>query len=301
MTAALVGIISACSVGAAIAWAGSSHGISFQGIPVFILCGLFAYATQWLMFVHAWLFRTERYYDLTGSATFVVMLWGALFLSAATDIRSITLAILITVWALRLGSFLFKRIQRSGEDRRFRSIKNSFLTFLMTWTLQGAWVFVTAGAALAAITAQSDVPVGLSFAGLSFATGLGLWIFGFSIEVVADRQKSAFRARPQNANQFINSGLWAWSRHPNYLGEIVLWTGIAVMALPALTGWQLATLVSPLFVLLLLTAVSGVRLLEARAQKLWGQEPAYKAYKRQTPALMLWPPTGRGSDVGESE
>lgn len=295
MTAALVGIISACSFGAAIAWAGSSHGISYQGIPVFILCGLFAYVTQWLMFVHAWVFRTERYYDLTGSATFVVLLWVALFLCAATDIRSITLAVLITVWAVRLGSFLFRRIQRSGEDRRFRSIKNSFLTFLMTWTLQGAWVFVTASCALAAITAQSDVPVGFSF-----VAGLGLWIFGFSIEVVADWQKSAFRARPQNSNQFINSGLWAWSRHPNYFGEIVLWSGIAVMALPALTGWQLATLVSPLFVLVLLTAVSGVRLLEARAQKLWGQEPAYKAYKRQTPALMLWPPTGRGSGASES-
>ena len=284
----VVGLLSigvALCVAVAIAWAGSMHGVTYAGWPVFLLCGVFAYAVQWLVFVHAWLTRSELYFDLTGSATYVVMVVAALLLSAADDIRSYVLAGLIIIWAVRLGPFLFNRIKRAGEDRRFRSIKQSFPTFLMTWTLQGTWVFITASCALAAITAQGSVPVGAPF-----LVGLGLWVFGFVIEVIADRQKSAFRAQPENARQFITTGLWAWSRHPNYFGEIVLWLGIAVMAYPALKGWQLATLISPVFVVILLTFISGVRLLENRANKTWGQDPDYQAYKRNTPALMMWPP-----------
>ena len=117
--------------------------------------------------------------------------------------------------------------------------------------------------------------------------------FGFSIEIVADRQKSAFRADPANAGRFISSGLWAWSRHPNYFGEIVLWFGIAILAWPALAGWQLATLVSPLFVYVLLTKGSGIPPLETRAEERWGDDPAYRAYVERTP--VLWPRPPRSS------
>ena len=120
--------------------------------------------------------------------------------------------------------------------------------------------------------------------------GLALWVGGFLFEVVADRQKSAFRAKPENAQRFIRDGLWAWSRHPNYFGEIVLWCGIALMALPVLQGWQYATLISPLFVVLLLTKISGVRMLEARGRKQWGDDPDYQAYVRSTPMLLPRPP-----------
>jgi steroid 5-alpha reductase family enzyme len=87
--------------------------------------------------------------------------------------------------------------------------------------------------------------------------------------------------------------LWGWSRHPNYFGEIVLWCGIAIMAYPVLLGAQVITLLAPLFVILQLTLISGVRMLEARADRRWGEDPAYQAYKRRTPVLMLWPPARR--------
>jgi steroid 5-alpha reductase family enzyme len=281
----IVSIVAALAVAAGIAWAGSYQGAEFAGLPVFFLCGVFAFAVQWLVFIHAWKNHTEVFYDLTGSVTYIVMVVSGAALAGATDVRSLVLVALIVVWALRLGPFLYQRIKSSGEDRRFRSIKNSFPTFLMTWTLQGTWVFITASCALAAITAQSDVPIALPF-----WIGLVIWVTGFGIEVVADRQKSAFRANPDNARNFITTGLWAWSRHPNYFGEIVLWLGIAIMAYPALVGWQLATLISPLFVVVLLTFISGVRMLENRANKTWGDNPDYQAYKRNTPVLMMWPP-----------
>jgi steroid 5-alpha reductase family enzyme len=184
-----------------------------------------------------------------------------------------------------LGTFLFGRIRAAGEDRRFREIKRSWPRFLLAWTLQGLWVTVTLSAALAAITTFNRVPVGLVA-----WIGLALWLFGFGIEVAADRQKRAFNADPANAGRFIDSGLWAWSRHPNYFGEIVLWTGVAVIAAPALTGWNLMTLISPVFVALLLTKISGVNMLEARADEKWGGEPAYEAYKARTPVLIPRPP-----------
>jgi steroid 5-alpha reductase family enzyme len=113
---------------------------------------------------------------------------------------------------------------------------------------------------------------------------------GFAIEVAADQQKRRFRADSSNRDGFIQSGLWAWSRHPNYFGEIALWIGIALIALPVLSGWQLATLISPVFVYLLLTRISGVPLLEARANKKWGEDPNFVAYMRSTPALFPRPP-----------
>jgi steroid 5-alpha reductase family enzyme len=281
----ILGIVGGVGVALAMSWAGSDQGIHVGGVALFFLCGVFAYAVQWIAFVHAWITRSEAFFDLTGSVTYVVMVVAAVALAGSTDLRSLLIAGLIVVWALRLGPFLFMRIKRAGEDARFRTIRNSFPTFLMTWTLQGTWVFITASCALAAITSTARAP-----AEATLWLGLAVWVFGFAVEVIADRQKSAFRDNPDNADRFITTGLWAWSRHPNYFGEITLWVGIAVMAYPALQGMQVFTLVSPLFVVLLLTAISGVRMLENRANKRWGDDPEYQAYKRKTPSLMLWPP-----------
>lgn len=108
---------------------------------------------------------------------------------------------------------------------------------------------------------------------------------GFAVEVVSERQKRRFRQDPANAERFITTGLWAWSRHPNYVGEIVLWVGIALIAIPALSGWQFITLISPLFVYLLLTRISGIPPLESRALKRWGKDPVFRAYMARTPVL----------------
>ncbi len=134
-------------------------------------------------------------------------------------------------------------------------LKASFPLFLLTWTLQGLWAAVTSAAALAAIIAPRG--------GMDAWAWLGalIWLAGFLIEVTADAQKSLFKADPPNQGKFIRSGLWAWSRHSNYFGEIVLWIGVALVALPTLAGWRWLTLVSPLFVILLLTRVSGIPML----------------------------------------
>jgi steroid 5-alpha reductase family enzyme len=268
-----------------IAWAGSLGSATTLGMPLFALCALVSFALNWAAFLPSYVFQTERYFDLTGSVTHLTLVACALVLRGDPDPRSLLLAALIAVWALRLGSFLFARVRREGADRRFDALKPDFARFLLTWTLQGLWVFLTLACALAAITSVARAPLGWAA-----ASGTVVWLVGFSLEVVADRQKRRFRADPGNRDRFITTGLWAWSRHPNYFGEITLWVGVALIAWPALSGWQLATLISPLFVYVLLTRLSGIPLLEARARQRWGQEPDYQAYEARTPVLFLRPP-----------
>jgi len=268
-------------IGLGIAWAGSQGGSSFNGIPLFGLSVGLAFLIQWLAFVPAYLRQTEKFYDITGSLTYISIITLAVLFSPNMDARSIILWALVAVWAVRLGTFLFTRIQKAGKDDRFDELKPSFLRFLNVWTIQGLWVTFTAAAALVAITTTNRKELD------AFAlVGLLVWIFGFAIEVFADMQKSHFSADPANKGKFIRTGLWSRSRHPNYFGEITLWVGVAIIALPVLQGWQWIALISPVFVALLITRVSGVPLLEAKADKKWGGQADYEEYKKQTPVLI---------------
>jgi steroid 5-alpha reductase family enzyme len=285
MKRSIIGILVSFVIAALIAASGSDGSVSLGGFPLFALCGVVAFAIHWIVFVPSYLYRTEHYFDLTGSITYLSVVACALLGNANRDPRSFVIGILVVVWAIRLGSFLFGRVKQVGKDDRFDKLKNDFLAFLMTWTLSGLWVFLTAAAALAAMTSAESKPWGV----IGFV-GLGIWIIGFTVEVIADTQKSRFRANPENAGRFISKGIWAWSRHPNYFGEIILWAGMAVIAFPVLSGWQLVTLVSPVFVWLLLTRVSGIPMLEAKAEEKWGNDPAYQVYRDSTPVLVLRPP-----------
>jgi steroid 5-alpha reductase family enzyme len=246
---------------------------------------MLAFAIQWAAFVPAYVRQTEHFFDLTGSATYLGMLAVALLLQGTPDTRSLLIAGAVTIWASRLGLFLFTRVRKDGFDRRFTAAKPHLTRFLMYWTLQGLWVFLTLGAGLAAMTSGNRVPIGWIGAG-----GVLLWVAGFAIETLADRQKRLFRADPANRDRFIHHGLWAWSRHPNYFGEVVLWVGIALIAAPAMSGWQRLTLISPIFVYLLLTRISGIPLLEAHADRKWAEDRDYERYKQSTPLLILRPP-----------
>ena len=271
-------------IGAAIilaVYVGHSPLIQLQGIPRFVLLIGLIFLIQWVVFIPAWLSHSEKYFDLTGSLTFIFTSTLALFSSEQVDSRAVLVWSLVLIWAVRLGLFLFMRVRMTGKDIRFDRIKTSFSSFLLLWTLQGLWIAVTLSAALVAITTANRKVFDL-FA----AAGLLIWACGFVIQVIADLQKSRFHAQPHNKGKFIQSGLWSRSRHPNYFGEIVIWTGIAVIVLPVLKGLSWIALISPVFVTLLLTRISGVPLLEKKADKTWGGEEEYEAYKKRTPVLI---------------
>jgi steroid 5-alpha reductase family enzyme len=268
-----------------IAWVGSQGGAKVGAIPVFALAVGLVFLIQWIVFIPAYRTQSERFYDLTGGLTYISVTLLVAALSAPLDARSILLVALVMLWAGRLGTFLFRRVLKAGKDGRFDDIKPSFVRFLNAWTIQALWITLTAGAALAAITSGNRVAFDV------FAViGLCVWLVGFTIEATADLQKNRFRSGPANKGRFIHTGLWSWSRHPNYFGEITLWVGVALIAFPALQGWQLVTLISPVFVFLLITRVSGVPLLEKYADETWGGQEDYEAYKASTSVLVPLPP-----------
>lgn len=285
---ALITVIVGLIIGALVALAGSQEGATVGGFPVFALAVAAAFAVQVLVYIPSAIARTERFFDATGSATFILVTLGVVLLSPSPDARSLALAAMVIIWAVRLGSFLFIRIHRSGSDDRFDDIKVNPLSFLRVWIMQGLWVSITAAAAWIAIATEPADRVSFDvFAGV----GIALWIIGMLFEVVADLQKNAFKADPANKGRFIRTGLWSRSRHPNYFGEILAWVGVAIVAAPVFEGWQWIGLLSPVFVILLLTRVSGIPLLEKKADKRWGGDADYEAYKTATPVLV--PTLGR--------
>jgi steroid 5-alpha reductase family enzyme len=266
-------------VGVGVAFVGSDHSLLLWGWPLFALSSAMAFLIQFIVFIPSYFAQTEHYYDLTGSMTYVsVVVFG--FALGPRDPIHILMGIMVCIWAIRLGSFLFLRIRKAGEDTRFAQ-KNNFAWFLMAWTIQGLWVVLTSAPVIASMTSPS-----LSTFHPLITVGGVFWVIGMSVEVVADRQKTRFRSDPNNKDKFISSGLWGIVQHPNYAGEILLWSGLAVMAIPQLSGLQYGTLISPIFVFVLLRFISGVPLLAEKSQKRWGELPEFQEYVRKTPLLL---------------
>lgn len=261
-------------------------GLVYAGTPVpsttlLAEAALLIFGIQLVVFIPSYLAQTEHFYDLTGGITYLstmgYMAYRHQELFGNWDLRSLVLTALIALWAIRLSSFLFTRVKRVGKDGRFDSLKTSFTRFLLTWMLQGLWVFMCTYPALIALASPSNSEM------IFLGVGTGIWLIGWLYEVVADRQKTTFNKNPDNAGKFIDTGVWKHSRHPNYVGELILWTGITLIAVPVFQGLQWAALITPIFVYWLLNKVSGVNLLEARADKKWGDDPKYQQYKNNTP------------------
>ena len=259
-------------------FAGQNIDIEIRGINAFTFILFVAVILQIIFFIPSFLLKTEKYYDLVGSLTYIATVSLAYFsVENKTMIDSI-IYFYVMVWALRLGIYLFRRVRNDGKDVRFEQAKRHFLWFLQYWMGQALWVSLTACTAIIGILSPEDdlLPV-------LAMIGMALWLSGFTIESVSDYQKRVFRKENNPSEAFIHTGLWARSRHPNYFGEITLWTGIAVIALNTLTGIEYITLISPVFVYILLTRMSGVNLLERIADERYGHLEEYQRYKSNTP------------------
>ena len=268
-----------------VATSATVEGAVLYGVPAILLCAGVSFIVHWIVAIPSLITSSEKYFDFTGMIATLLVIATAIFALLSSgqqiSIRSTIVAIFVSIWTLRLGTFLYIRIVKSGEDKRFREIKKSLPKFLMTWTLSALWVFLTTVNAVTIIILNQQVTLDLFF-----MAGFAIWILGFTFEAVADKQKKSFSKILENKDKFITLGLWSISRHPNYFGEIVLWTGIAIMSLPLLSGWQFLTLVSPVFVYLLLTKISGLPFLEEKAEKKWGNDKGYLEYKNNTPILI---------------
>ena len=270
----ILGTIISIAIAACFAWAGSQGGPTLFGYPALIFIVAIGFLIHWLIFLPSFLLKTEKFYDITGTVAYLAMIGFAVYTVGsgpdALTLRTQIVATMVIFWALRLGLFLLIRILQVGEDKRFQVAKTSFAKFLMFFSISGLWVFLTTANALTLILNNTDLE-----GDIYFIIGSLIWIMGISFEVIADEQKRKFRENDSNHGKFITTGLWSISRHPNYFGEILIWIGMAIISFPALNGWQYTTLISPIFVTLLLTRVSGVNHLET-----------YQSYKSKTALLI---------------
>ena len=250
-----------------------------------LYCAVICIGIQWLAWIPASIGKTERFYDLTGGLTYLTVVGFSLWAGSQSEppsLRELIVSLLVIIWSLRLSFFLYLRIHRTGKDGRFDQLKTSPIRFLVPWTLQGLWVFLTMIVVIV-INSQADSAPALE---IWDYIGLSIWILGFGIETIADNQKTVFNREPNNQGKWIDSGLWSYSRHPNYLGEIILWTGIAFFGISCFTGLERVAWISPIFIYILLTKVSGTPILDKRALEKWGDDPEYQKYRDNTPALI---------------
>ena len=261
-----------------------NNSITLNGYSAVLYCAVLCIGVQWIAWIPASIAKTERFYDLTGGLTYLIVVGFSLWAGSQSEgpsLRELIVSLLVVIWALRLSSFLYFRIHRTGKDGRFDQLKTSPIRFLVPWTIQGLWVFLTMIVVIV-INSQADSAPAL---GIWDAVGLSMWLLGFGIEVVADNQKTVFNTEPNNQGKWIDSGLWSYSRHPNYLGEILLWTGIACFGISCFTGLERFAWISPIFIYLLLTKLSGIPILDKRALEKWGDDVEYQKYRDKTPPL----------------
>ena len=268
-----------------IAYAISDNSLLINDVPVIYYCIAISYVIHWIVFIPSYLQKTEKFYDFTGMIAYLSIIGFALYqkkqILGTIDFDSMLIGILISVWTLRLGMFLFYRVFKVGEDDRFEAVKTSASRFFIWFTVSGLWVSLTSIAAINILTTKIDHN-NYYFVYL----GALVWLFGFLFEVISDYQKMKFKNIPDNKNKFIDTGLWSLSRHPNYFGEIILWIGIFIITLPSISGIDYITIISPIFVYFLLNKISGINLLEIKAQKRWGKLDSYKEYRSKTPQII---------------
>ena len=243
---------------------------------------------QWTLWSIAAFHRTEKFFDLAGSSTFIFLTSLTLrwrYKHSKIYLRQLVQSGCVTLWGLRLGLFLFCRVLQTGGDSRFNKVRGNPKMFFIYWTVQGVWVWMTLWPTLILNTSDNDFD-------LTWKDYLGwsLWLVGFVLQVVADQQKSQFRANAANKGKWISAGLWSQCRHPNYLGEILMWSSLFLPASSVMSGRQYWSVISPLSVVYLLTQISGIPLLEKQGLKRWGHLAEYQKYRHNTAVLVpyLW-------------
>jgi steroid 5-alpha reductase family enzyme len=199
--------------------------------------------------------------------------------------RSALLAVLVTVWGLRLGAYLARRNLGHGEDRRYQAMRKAHANFAL-WSLGGVFVLQAVLAWVVAMPVQIAMgdATPASIGGLGWV-GAAVWLVGFGFESVGDLQLARFKASSESDGQVMDRGLWRYTRHPNYFGDCLVWWGIFLVAAETGSAWW--GIVGPIVMTVLLTRVSGKDLLE---RTIGTRRPGYADYVRRTSGFVPLPP-----------
>lgn len=236
-----------------------------------------------VFFIIALLLKTDVFTDITYSMTFVILTLFLFFTSGKTDILQLLTAICVVLWGFRLGGYLLWRIIHIKVDHRFDDKRDSFIRFGFFWLLQAVAVWAVMLSVYGIINRPGmDTIPWYFFAGIPFA------LLGLLVETVADLQKYTFKSKPEGKGAFMRTGIWKYSRHPNYFGDMLFWWSISFPGLFLFKGFEFLYFLGPLFISLLLRFVSGVPLLEKSAKEKWGDDPEFQEYQKTTSLVIPW-------------
>ncbi|KAL8564607.1 hypothetical protein ACOMHN_032163 [Nucella lapillus] len=252
------------------------------------ICAIVTVAMQFVFFLIACSCKFDKVTDFAGGTNFVVLAVLTFVLAGTFNFRQIMVTVCVTAWGLRLSGYLLYRIIKIGEDNRFDDKRDNCLKFAGFWIFQAIWVF-TVSLPVIFVNAPASADLAESFSPQD-GVGIALFVGGLLSETVADLQKFSFRNNPANKGKWCNRGLWKVSRHPNYFGEITLWLGIFVISTSILRDGQWAAVLSPLFTMTILLFLSGIPLLEKKADERYRKNELYLVYKKRTSPLILLPP-----------
>jgi steroid 5-alpha reductase family enzyme len=226
--------------------------------------------------------------DIFWGVGFILMAWTYYFTVEGAAPRQLLIVILVTVWGLRLASYIIYRNWGKGEDFRYQSMREDrgeswwWVSFFQVFLLQGILFWVISLPLLAAQAA--DTPAALT---LVDYIGIAVWGIGFFFETVGDLQLAVFKSKPENEGELLTSGLWRYTRHPNYFGDAAVWWGYGIIALATMTAFGVISLIGPAIMTYLLLRVSGVAMLE---KSLKDTKPGYEEYVRKTSGFFPLPP-----------
>jgi steroid 5-alpha reductase family enzyme len=241
-----------------------------------------ALAVQAVFFIFAAAFKTDKVTDLSYGLSFVILAVALLIEARGGTVPQLVLSLMVVLWGARLAAYLLYRIVRMKRDPRFDGVRERFWAFAKFWLLQGVAVWVIM------------LPVTLWFVrpgpgSWRMVAGFLVWLAGLVIESTADLQKFREKSRPGGASRWVSRGLWRYSRHPNYFGELLCWWGVFVFVAGDLSGWSWLGVAGPLAITALLLFVTGIPTLEASARRKWGTDPGYAEYRRRTRLLVPLP------------
>ncbi|OWA51109.1 hypothetical protein BV898_15608 [Hypsibius exemplaris] len=252
---------------------------------------------QIFFFIIAAVMKFDKVTDLAGGANFVVLAVLSFLLSQYYHARQIAVTLMVAIWGARLAAYCLYRIMKIGSDERFNGIRESLPKFAIFWVFQAVWVFSVSLPMLLVNSphwGSPSIPVP-EFGTVADIVGTIMWIVGFLIEAVADHQKFLFRMNPLHNGRFCDAGLWSWTRHANYFGDILLWFGIFTIQTSIMDPrnpdhrWMRVGIISPLITMLLLLFFSGMPKLERGSDEKYGDLPEYQDYKNSVSPLIPMP------------